>query len=124
MTHELKILLVDDDEVDRILVRRYLKKSTLKVDISEAHTAEQALNALRNEAYDCALLDYRLPDGDGLSILRALHEAQIDTPVIVLTGMEDQNLISDLRNAGAVDCLSKNTLSTDALHHCLQLLMP
>ncbi len=120
MTEELKILIVDDDDVDRMAVRRALSKSSLQTMIEEATTATAALEALQNTAFDCALFDYMLPDGNGLSLLQNTRAAGIDTPVVMLTGQRDERLIVELVRAGASDYIPKNKLNGENLGHSVQ----
>ncbi len=120
MADELKILIVDDDEVDRMSVRRALGKSGMDARIEEVGTCSEALAALRESHFDCALLDYLLPDGDGLSLLHDIRAADITTPVVMLTGQRDERLIVELLRAGAADYLSKNELSAENLGHATQ----
>lgn len=120
MTEELKILIVDDDDVDRMAVRRALGKSGLQANIEEASSCKEALKLLRSSDFDCALFDYMLPDGDGLSLLRDIRTEDISTPVVMLTGQRDERLIVELLRAGAFDYLSKNELSGEALRHAVQ----
>ena len=120
MTDELKILIVDDDEVDRMSVRRALGKSGIESQIEEATTCGEALASLREGHFDCALFDYLLPDGDGLSLLRDIREADITTPVVMLTGQRDERLIVELLRAGAADYLSKDELNAKNLGHATQ----
>ncbi|NOX75466.1 MAG: response regulator [Gammaproteobacteria bacterium] len=120
MNEKLTILIVDDDDVDRMAVRRALGKTGLEPVIEEAGTCAAALNALREGNHDCALLDYLLPDGDGLKLLRDIRTADILTPVVMLTGQRDERLIVELIRAGAADYLSKDELSGETLGHAVQ----
>ena len=120
MTEELKILIVDDDDVDRMAVRRALGKSGLQVNVEEASSCQAALNLLRTSDFDCALFDYMLPDGDGLSLLGDIRTEDISIPVVMLTGQRDERLIVELLRAGAFDYLSKNELSGENLGHAVQ----
>lgn len=120
MDSPLKILLVDDDEMDRTMVRRALKAAGLAVRFEEAADGRAALEALKNGAFDCALLDFRLPDGDGLSLLRQAREAGVTTPIIMLTGQGDEQLAVELMKAGASDYLSKTRLSRELLSHAVR----
>ena len=61
------MLLVEDDEVDRLAVRRALAKTDFHPQLSEAHDCNQARAMLRQETIDCVLLDVYLPDGDGVA---------------------------------------------------------
>ncbi len=120
MTEELKILIVDDDDVDRMAVRRALKTGMPDAAIDQAASAAQAIEFLQTGDYDCALLDYMLPDGDGFSVLRSLHEAGIEIPVIMLTGQGDERLAVELLQAGASDYLPKSRMSPETLAHSMQ----
>ena len=65
----MKILLVDDDKVDRTLIIRALRSSTLEVDISEAMTVDQGLQMFAANHYDIVLLDYLMPQRNGICLL-------------------------------------------------------
>ncbi len=120
MTNQLQILLVDDDDVDRMAVCRALDKSNLDAIIEEQVSCKAALEALLTKKFDCALFDYLLPDGDGLSLLRDTRQADIQTPVVMLTGQRDERLIVEMLHAGASDYLSKEKLSSESLSHAVQ----
>ncbi len=120
MTDELKILIVDDDEVDRMAVRRALKTGLPDAAVDEAASATEVLKLLQTGDYDCTLLDFMLPDGDGFSVLRSLHEAGIETPVIMLTGQGDERLAVELLQAGASDYLPKSRMTPETLAHSMQ----
>ena len=66
---QIELLLVDDDEVDRELVCRLLNTAHI---VREAATAGEALAMAEIHPPDCVLLDYRLPDIDGLQLLPIL----------------------------------------------------
>src|SRR5437764_10781189 len=91
-----KILLVDDDELDRMAARRALRASDVEVNIHEEESAEGALETLKQHDFDCILLDFQLPDGDGLYVLRKARAAGISTPVVMLTGHGDEELAVEL----------------------------
>jgi signal transduction histidine kinase len=116
MKHEnLSILLVDDDEVDRLTVKRALQKSELQVNLTEVVKGEEALAILKQKQFQIILLDYRLPDADGLSLIHEIRELEIDTPSIVLTGQGDELIAVEIMKAGAADYLSKNIISSELL---------
>ncbi|HYO09803.1 MAG TPA: response regulator [Tepidisphaeraceae bacterium] len=115
MSDQLHILVIDDDEVDRTAVKRAARASGLADNIAEATDARQALELLRERCFDCILLDHRLPDRDGLSVLRDLRDAGIDAPIIIMTGQGSEQLAVDLMKAGASDYLLKSTVSLEHL---------
>ena len=72
-TYRLRILIVDDDETDRLAVRRCLHNSGMSVAVDEAGSAAEALKLIGSSAYDCVLLDYYLPDVPELSLFERLE---------------------------------------------------
>jgi signal transduction histidine kinase/FixJ family two-component response regulator len=112
---QLAILLIDDDTVDRMAVRRTLRAAGLNVALTEASDHAGALAVLAEREYDCILLDYRLPDMDGLAVLRDLRERGITAPVVMLTGQGDEQLAVEIMKAGALDYLTKGSLTPEYL---------
>lgn len=111
----LRVLLVDDDEVDRMAVQRMLRASELQASVVEAGDALSALEVLLSEPFDCVLLDFHLPRLDGLAVLQRLRAMAVDTPVIMLTGQGDEALAVELMKAGASDYVAKSNLSPQRL---------
>jgi signal transduction histidine kinase len=120
MADPLAILLVDDDEVDRLAVKRMLRQAGLDVEVEERSDREGALSAAQARRFDCALLDYRLPGADGLSLLRDLRVRGVGVPVVALTGQGDEEVAVELMKAGAADYLNKNTLTSERLERSLR----
>ena len=115
MSERLRILVVDDDEIDRMAVRRALKDAGVDAEVVETGVGEHGRQILRTEPFDCALVDNLLPDVDGLQLLRALNADGVTTPVIMMTGQGNEQLAVDLMKAGAADYLSKSRVSLDHL---------
>ena len=107
----LRILLVDDDEVDRKTVVRAFRKYDPEIEIHEADSGEAGLQMFGEISVDCVLLDYRLPDMDGLQILAQMHEENnlLPVPVIMLTGEENLTLAVDAMKNGACDFMVKGS---------------
>jgi signal transduction histidine kinase len=120
MQEKLKILIVDDDEVDRIAVRRALKTAGVKMDVSEAENYSEAIEQLLHDEFDCAFIDYRLPDKDGLALVREIRDHGVKIPLIALTGQGDEQIAVELMKAGASDYLSKFRISPLRLNQALQ----
>jgi len=110
----IDILVVDDDEIDRESVRRLLGPNFR---MSEASSAGEALSAIAAAPPDCILLDYRLPDMDGIEMLPDITQRSI--PVIILTGVESSEIIVRSMQRGAQDYLVKNQLTPIALEHAI-----
>lgn len=120
MEELLKILVVDDDEVDRMAVRRALKAAEVQMELSEASSCAAAIDLLHQENFDCVFLDYHLPDKNGLELVRQLRRAEIKIPLIVLTGQGDEQIAVDLMKAGASDYLAKSRISPETLSQMLR----
>lgn len=110
-TAPLRVLVVDDDAVDRMAVRRHLARTGVAVEVEEAQGVLEAIERLTRAPVDCVLLDFNLPDGDGLTFLRALRTTGISAAVVMLTGQSDPEVVADLVMAGAADYLPKSQLS-------------
>lgn len=110
-----RVLVVDDDQVDRMAVRRHLARAGGEVTLEEADGVLAAIDRLTTEPFDCVVLDYNLPDGDGLTFLRGLRSAGLEVPVVMLTGQDDAEVARALLRAGASAYLPKARLSADLL---------
>ncbi|MGE0328441.1 MAG: ATP-binding protein [Polyangiaceae bacterium] len=115
----LRVLVVDDDEVDRLAIRRALTRGERDYELIEAETAEQAVERAADPTIDCILLDNRLPDGDALEVLARLKASGVDRPIVVLTGQGHEELAVELIKAGAADYLTK-TASPDRIESALR----
>ena len=120
MADPLRILLVDDDEVDRLAVKRLLRRAGFAAEIDERSDRAGALAAAQQHRYDCVLLDYRLPGTDGVSLLRSLRDRGVGAPVVALTGQGDEEVAVELMKAGAADYLNKNALTPERLERSLR----
>jgi DNA-binding response OmpR family regulator len=96
-----KILIVEDNEEHIALDREYLPENEFHVD--SALDKFTALQKLENESYDLVILDYKLPDGNGIELLIEMKSLGIDTPVILLTNYDEPDLSFEARKLGAVD---------------------
>lgn len=120
MEDTLKILVVDDDEVDRMAVRCALTKAGIQMELSEVADGNNAFSILSTTAYDCVFLGYRLLDQDGLTLIQQLRSSEIKVPLVVLTGQEDKQTAVQLLKAGATDYLSKSRISPENLAQVLR----
>lgn len=101
-----RVLIADDDDVVRDVVRRYLERDGL--DVSTAHDGNEALRLLGSQNIDVAILDVMMPGPDGLSLCGSLRRGgDYALPVILLTALgEEDDRIAGLE-AGADDYLTK-----------------
>jgi len=117
---KIVILIVDDSEVDRFTYIRYLQAETNRhYDFLEADTLASGLELWRSHRSDIILIDYALPDGDGLDLLTEIGAENLvsQTKAIMLTGMGDEKLAVQAMKMGAADYLNKSDLSASALRN-------
>jgi two-component system, sensor histidine kinase and response regulator len=123
MDSPINILIVDDDAVDRMAIRRALQSAGLEMNLSEAENYQTAIATLKDDRFDCAFIDYRLPDKDGLALVQALRHNGVKIPLIVLTGQGDEQIAVELMKAGASDYIPKARISSPRLIQSLQTAM-
>jgi signal transduction histidine kinase len=116
-----RILLIDDDQVDRAAVRRALGKSGLVHELTEAADGTSGLRLAQGEAFDCVLLDYRLPDVDTFVLLGTLLSPEGGSQaVLMLTGEDDPDIAFRLMRAGALDYLAKAEATASSLARAIR----
>jgi two-component system, NtrC family, response regulator PilR len=98
------ILVVDDDETIRDMLYDLFEENHR---CHLAETAEQAFSYLETEHYDVILTDISMPGLSGLELLGYVRQSQPDTPVIVITGIQDQEHAQGLLKLGAFHFLLK-----------------
>jgi DNA-binding NtrC family response regulator len=111
------VLVVDDEENIRFAVRGYLERRKLAV--LEADSVSSARRLASERAPDAAVIDWRLPDGTGLDLLRELRKLDEHLPVIVLTGHGTIELAVRALRDGAEHFLTK-PLDLEALHAIIE----
>lgn len=111
----LSILVVDDDELDRLAVRRCMQQSGIEVRVDEASSAAETLQRINASVYDCVFLDYYLPGDDSLALLRTLRDTVPEMPVVIFTGRGDEDIAVELMKSGAADYLPKASLTPERL---------
>lgn len=120
MEEQLAILIIDDDMLDRMAVRRALRAAGVIGAVAEADSSAAALALLDQQRFDCILLDYLLPPTDGLTVLRELRGRGVSVPIIVLTGQGDERVAVELMKAGASDYLTKEDMAPERLAHSVR----
>ncbi|MDF7814929.1 ATP-binding protein [Hymenobacter sp. YC55] len=113
-----KILLVDDNELDRVLYKRYLSRQQHyeRMELYEAASGEEALALFETIQPDCVLLDYNLLDTDGLTLLLELKKlAPENLCAVMITGGGSEQLAVGALNSGALDYLVKQQFDQELL---------
>jgi signal transduction histidine kinase len=118
----LRLLIVDDDEVDRQAIRRHLAASGVKATIDEVADARELVARLATESYDCLILDHHLPGETSLEVISRVRAAALDTPILCVTGQDEEAGAASVA-AGASDFLSKVDLSPSRLSRRLRYVL-
>ncbi|MBW4663865.1 MAG: PAS domain S-box protein [Chroococcus sp. CMT-3BRIN-NPC107] len=119
MEETVKILVVDDDEIDRMAVKRSLTSAGVVMEWSEVSECESAIAIVQQQTFDCIFLDYLLPDGNGLELVQQFRALGIAAPIVVLTGFGDEQIAVEVMKAGAFDYLPKSRITPENLYQIL-----
>ena len=117
----LRVLLIDDEEVFSILLRRMLKNIPGKTyDIEWAATYEAGLEVMQLQRHDVYLLDHYLGTKTGLDLLREANKLGLYAPIIMLTGAADPTVDAQAAQLGAADYLLKDKLDATVLERSIR----
>lgn len=113
-----QILLIEDNPRDTMLFQEFLADNKqYNYNFKLCKTVRSGLHYYINMDIDCAILDYRLDDGDGLSLLNELRLREIiKAPIIFMTAFANEKLKSDAIAAGAYLFLDKNRLDKSIMN--------
>jgi len=103
----IRVLIVEDSEDDEILLVRVLKKGGYDPVYERVETAAAMKKALQEKQWDIILCDYNLPQFNAPSAIAVLKEANIDIPLIIVTGTIGEETASECMRLGAQDYILK-----------------
>ena len=117
----IRVLLVEDNLGDAFLIEEKLKLSNnMWFQLLHVERLSEAIASLSAEKIDVILLDLSLPDSQGLETFLTLQEQASSLPIVVLTGMNDEDLAIQAVRQGAQDYLVKNTAIAELLVHAIR----
>ena len=104
-SNPLKKILVVEDHLE---MQEYLKNLLNEFEVIIAQNGQEALSLLeKNKDIDVVLSDYMMPIMDGKSLVAAMHKENIKTPILIVSALEDQNLINEILSNGIHDFIAK-----------------
>jgi DNA-binding NtrC family response regulator len=110
------LLVIDDSKRDTLLLERILQQAEdANFTVTHLESAKAGLEELNAQAYDLVLLDYYLPDMDGLAFLEEKQKRGLSTPVIMLTAFDQERLPVAALQAGALDYFRKDQVNSGLL---------
>jgi signal transduction histidine kinase len=124
MTRPFRLLIIDDDLIDRQSYLRFLTgDQTNSYIVIEASSALEGAQLLAEGPYDCVVLDYRLPGTDGLSLLQSFRDNAGMTPpspVVMMTGQGNESIAVEAMKLGIADYLVKDGLTAEAFRRAIK----
>lgn len=113
---EMQVLCIEDNEDDYEAVKLSLDRHLEhQVAVSHARTGREGLTALRKHPYHVVVLDYLLPDMNGLEVVETMKREGIELPVIMLTGKGNEKVAVAAMKNGVQDYIVKDDLETEKL---------
>lgn len=117
----LRILVVEDDEDDFLLINDYIKHlRAWKCEVKWIYRYDDAINELINNNYTICFSDYRLGAKNGIDLIKDIQDRHCNTPVILLTGKGNYEIDIEATKAGAFDYLIKADLDEDKLERTIR----
>ena len=116
----VRVLLVEDNPGDRVLVREMLREAAPNAVLTGAGRLTEAFEPVARGLADLVLLDLSLPDSFGLDGLRRLRAAAPEVPVVVLSGLADEEVALQAVQAGAQDYLMKGAVDGTSLARAMR----
>lgn len=117
---KIKVLIIDDDIVDQLAIKRSIKLSGYFAQIDVSDNATDGLNKCFTDDYDAIFVDYILPGEDGLVFLKKYKENGGNAPVIITTSYGDEQTAVQAIKLGASDYIPKSALNIEGVSKCLK----
>lgn len=117
MESNLKLLIVADSAVDRMLIAQSLQLAGIEFPAVEVESCAVAIAALESEGFDCVLIDAGLGQTEALRLVQHIQQEDWPSATLLLLPENNQRHAEMLLTAGAGDFLSKHELSPDTLYH-------
>ena len=111
----IRLLLIEDNPDDALLLRQLLRNAPIPFEIEEAARLAGGLELLNHGGIDLVMSDLSLPDGDGIDTFRRLAAHPARVPIIVLSGLDDEAMALRTVEEGAQDYLVKGSFDQDLL---------
>ena len=120
-TQLVRVLLVEDDEDDYFLTRDVIESiDRADYQIVWCDTFDKAFDALMGQSFDVALIDYRIGAKTGIEFVQKAKAVGFDVPMILLTGLQDQEIEIAASEAGASDYLNKGELAPAVVERAIR----
>lgn len=119
MDSKIKIMIIDDHAVVRLGLTSLIEKNSNYEVVCDAGSSAEAYKKIENCQPDLILLDYKLPDGDGVTICHQIKRAYPEIKIIIVSAFCDEYMIKDALQAGAEGYLMK-TIDKNAIMNAIE----
>lgn len=85
-----KVLVIDDEEINRTLLKMLIKRTSNEIEVYEAKTGQEAIDILKNQNFDIILIDVLLPDINGLEIIK--HIKNKNTRIVIVSALSKEEI--------------------------------
>lgn len=102
----IRVLLIEDNVDHALLAQNGLPEDS-GFEVTHVRTGAQALDEARNGTFEVFLIDYRLPDREGIELCRAVRERTTDAVILLVTAVDREALVEEAFEAGADDYVVK-----------------
>ena len=118
----IKILIIDDDEEDFLIIKKYISriKSNNGIELEWCENYGEGVEAIFKGKHDLYFVDFLLGPETGLDLIRKVSGRSYAQPIILLTGAGNQDVDMKAMDSGAADYLIKSELTTEKLERCIR----
>ncbi|HNR20340.1 MAG TPA: response regulator [Bacteroidia bacterium] len=115
MEQKITALIIDDDQVDLLAIKRAIKLSGFNAEIVLHNSYDDGITEALSAEFDCIFVDYNLPGDNGLKFINEYKSKGGLAPIIVITSQGDERLAVEVMKAGACDYISKSLINAETV---------
>src|SRR5262245_24037852 len=112
-------LVVDDDAAERSILTETIMVAFPGSDVRQLGDPDRVTGVISEFDFDCVLMDYNMPQMDGLSLARELRARSPYLPLVMVTGVGDETLAADAVRSGVSDYIPKSRINPDAVRRAV-----
>jgi signal transduction histidine kinase len=113
------LLVVDDDEVELEIVTETLTEAFPAAEVCSAVDPVDAERMCAEQTFDCVLLDYNMPEIDGLALAARLRAGAVHLPIVLMTSVGDEMLAAQALRCGASDYIPKSRINAESIRRSI-----
>jgi signal transduction histidine kinase len=117
------LLIVDDSDAERELMARTLMAAFPSADVKTAAHPREARQLCESATFDCVMLDYNMPETDGVALGQELRSADAHLPIVLMTSVGDEMLAAEALRSGISDYVPKSRVTTESLRRIVERAM-